>query len=112
MAHVAEHEPAGHGLEHSHPGPKVYVIIGVILAIITIAEVSAYTQESIRAILVPILLILSACKFILVISFYMHLRFDHPIFTGVFCFGLVVAGSIITALLFLFGQYPLPIHTG
>jgi hypothetical protein len=45
---------------------------------------------------------------VLVVGFYMHLKFDAPLFTGVFGFGLMVAGSIITALLFLFGQYPLP----
>jgi cytochrome c oxidase subunit 4 len=101
--HVAEHE-----LEHAHPGAKTYVLIGVVLAIITVAEVFFYTQESVRTFLVPLLLVLSASKFALVIGFYMHLKFDHPLFFGVFGFGLLVAGSIITALLFLFGQYPLP----
>src|SRR5579859_4433792 len=96
--------------EHAHPGAKTYVIIGVILAIITVAEVFFYTQEAVRAFLVPLLLVLSASKFVLVVGFYMHLKFDHPLFTGVFGFGLLVAGSVITALMFLFGQYPLPHH--
>ena len=103
----AEHHEQS--LEHAHPGPKVYVIIGVILAIITVIEVWAYTVESLKPVLVPLLLGLSAAKFILVVGFYMHLRFDHPLFTGVFGFGLVVAASVITALMFLFHQYPLPI---
>ena len=97
-------------VEHAHPGPKVYTLVGVVLAIITLVEVWAYTVESIKPVLVPILLVLSAAKFILVVGFYMHLRFDHPLFTGVFGFGLAVAASVITALLFLFGQYALPIH--
>jgi cytochrome c oxidase subunit 4 len=101
-----------HAVEHAHPGAKTYVIIGVILAVITLAEVFFYTQESVRAILVPLLLALSASKFVLVVGFYMHLRFDHPLFTGVFGFGLAVAGSVITALMFLFGQYQLPPHSG
>lgn len=110
-----EHEPAhGHGgehaVEHGHPGAKTYTIVGVILAIITMAEVYFYTEETVRAFLVPLLLALSASKFVLVVGFYMHLRFDHPLFTGVFGFGLLVAASIITALMFLFGQYPLPHH--
>jgi cytochrome c oxidase subunit 4 len=70
--HVAEHE-----LEHAHPGAKTYVLIGVVLAIITVAEVFFYTQESVRTFLVPLLLVLSASKFALVIGFYMHLKFDH-----------------------------------
>jgi cytochrome c oxidase subunit 4 len=97
-------------VEHAHPGPKVYTLVGVVLAIITIVEVWAYGVEAIKPVLVPVLLVLSAAKFILVVGFYMHLRFDHPLFTGVFGFGLAVAGSVITALLFLFAQYPLPIH--
>ena len=108
---TAEHQPAHgaeHALEHSHPGAKTYVLIGVVLAVITVAEVFFYTQESVRTFLVPLLLVLSAAKFALVVGFYMHLRFDHPLFFGVFGFGLLVAGSVITALLFLFGQYPLP----
>jgi cytochrome c oxidase subunit 4 len=99
-------------LEHAHPGARTYVIVGVILAIITMAEVWAYTQASIKPILVPLLLALSASKFAMVVGFYMHLRYDHPLFLGVFGFGLMVAGSIITALMFLFGQYQLPHHLG
>jgi cytochrome c oxidase subunit 4 len=111
MATTHEHGPgAEHTLEHAHPGAKTYVVVGVILAIITVAEVFFYTQESVRSFLVPLLLVLSATKFAMVVGFYMHLRFDHPLFFGVFGFGLLVAGSIITALLFLFGQYPLPPH--
>jgi cytochrome c oxidase subunit 4 len=111
---TVEHEhDQGHGgehgaLEHAHPGARTYTLIGLVLAIITLAEVFFYTQESVRAFLVPLLLVLSASKFALVVGFYMHLRFDHPLFTGVFGFGLVVAASVITALMFLFGQYPLP----
>ncbi|HEV7663659.1 MAG TPA: cytochrome C oxidase subunit IV family protein, partial [Chloroflexota bacterium] len=99
-------------LEHAHPGPKTYTLIGVVLAAITLTEVWAYTQEFLRPALVPILLVLSALKFVLVVGFYMHLRFDHPLFTGVFGFGLAVGASVITALIFLFGQYPAPIHHG
>src|SRR5690242_3393380 len=118
---MAQHElahdaPEGHdphaAAEHAHPGPKIYTIVGVVLAIITLVEVWAYTHEAIRGILVPILLVLSAAKFAIVVGFYMHLRFDHPLFTGVFGFGLLVAASVITALMFLFGQYPLPQHVG
>src|ERR671933_1127892 len=108
--HHLAHDHEEHALEHAHPGAKTYVIVGVILAVITVAEVYFYTQESVRAFLVPLLLVLSASKFVLVVGFYMHLKFDHPLFTGVFGFGLMVAGSIITALMFLFGQYPLPHH--
>jgi len=107
LAHEGGH---GHETAHAHPGPKTYVLIGVVLAAITLIEVWAYTHEALQAVLVPVLLSLSALKFVLVVGFYMHLKFDHPVFTGVFGFGLLVAASVITAFLFLFHQYPLPIH--
>jgi cytochrome c oxidase subunit 4 len=110
--HHLEHDAGEHGAaEHAHPGPRTYVIVGVILAIITLTEVWAYNQEELKAILVPLLLGLSAIKFVTVVGFYMHLKFDNPLFTAVFGFGLAVAGSVITALMFLFGQYPFP-HRG
>jgi len=113
MASTEHHLPSGHeGMEHAHPGAKTYTIVGVILAIITLLEVWAYTQEFLRPALVPILLVLSATKFVLVVGFYMHLKFDHPLFTGVFGFGLAVGASVITALLFLFRSYPFPVHHG
>jgi cytochrome c oxidase subunit IV len=105
--HVAETE-FGSEVEHAHPGPGQYILIGVILAVITVLEVHAYTRTDIKQFLVPLLLVLSAIKFLLVISFYMHLRFDDVLYRFVFGFGLAVAGSVITALLFLFSQYPKP----
>jgi cytochrome c oxidase subunit IV len=108
--HHLAHDAGGHELEHAHPGPKTYAIIGVILAIITLIEVWAYNQPFLRPGLVPILLALSAVIFASVVGFYMHLRFDNPLFLAVFGFGLAVAGSVITAFMFLFGQYPQPPH--
>jgi cytochrome c oxidase subunit 4 len=110
----SEHHLDGHdeSLEHAHPGPKTYTVVGVVLAVITLVEVWAYTQTFLRPVLVPALLTLSATKFVLVVGFYMHLKFDHPLFTGVFGFGLAVGASVITALVFLFHQYPFPIHHG
>ena len=115
MATGEQHLAGGHGehaedgaMEHAHPGAGTYTFVGGILAIITLLEVWAYTQEFLRPMLVPILLVLSATKFVLVVGFYMHLKFDHPLFTGVFGFGLAVGASVITALIFLFHQYPYP----
>ena len=109
-----EHHLEAHdsGLEHAHPGARTYTLVGVVLAIITLLEVWAYTQEFLKPVLVPVLLVLSAIKFVTVVGFYMHLKFDHPLFTGVFGFGLAVGASVITALIFLFHQYPYPTHGG
>ena len=100
-AHGHEEEEEGHG----HPGPRTYVIVGVVLAVITMLEVYAYTAEAIRPILVPILLVLSATKFVLVVGFYMHLKFDARIFTWLFVFGLAVACAAISGLWALFNGW-------
>ena len=49
----------------------------------------------------PLLLLLSAAKFALVAMFYMHLKQDSKLFSGVFVFPLIIAAFIIIALLVL-----------
>ncbi len=95
--------------EHAHadhPTWQKYVVIGVILTIITVIEVSAYyipAWETSR-IYVPSMLTLSAAKFIIVVMFYMHLKYDHKLFRALFTGPLIIAIVTIIALLFLFGQ--------
>jgi hypothetical protein len=47
------------------------------------------------------LLLLSAAKFALVAMFYMHLKQDSKLFTGVFVFPLIIATFIVVALMAL-----------
>jgi caa(3)-type oxidase subunit IV len=98
--------------DHDHPGPAVYVKIGIVLFILTALEVAVYevgynhAEAGFGAVLhpvvVPVLLLLSACKFALVAMFYMHLKSDSRLFSGVFVFPLVIAAVIICALVALF----------
>ena len=114
MRHVA----AGHaedsdmGVEHTHPTPWLYIKIGVLLTIITIVEISAYYIPAWENswIYVPSILLLSAVKFVIVVMFYMHLKYDHRLFRALFTGPLVVAAITIVALLFLFGN--IAIRTG
>ncbi len=47
----------------------------------------------------PALLIMMAAKFIIVVSFFMHLKFDHKLFSFLFYMGLLLAvGVYCTAL--------------
>jgi caa(3)-type oxidase subunit IV len=111
VAHPPAAHAEAHAAEHDHPGPRTYVIVGVVLAIITALEIALYyvpSSNPITAFNTPILLVMSAAKFVTVVGFFMHLKFDAPIFRYMFGFGLMIAASIITALLFLFSIYPLP----
>jgi cytochrome c oxidase subunit 4 len=92
--------------EEHHPGPREYVIIAAILSVLTAIEVSVLYIEPLRDahyLLVGLLLALMAVKFVLVVGWYMHLRFDHRYYTYIFAGGLVTATSIIIALSALFG---------
>jgi cytochrome c oxidase subunit 4 len=92
--------------EHAHPTWKSYVVIAAILTVVTAAEVAVFYIPALRGVLVPILLVLSTGKFALVAMFYMHLRFDSPIFSGVFVAPLVLAVFVVVALIILFHVLP------
>jgi cytochrome c oxidase subunit 4 len=89
--------------QHSHPGPKQYVMIGVILTIMTVVEILAYYAEEDWGLLsaglaAVVISILSAAKFLIVVLWYMHLKFDSKIFTGIFIFPAMLAILVIGAL--------------
>jgi cytochrome c oxidase subunit IV len=92
--------------EHTHPGPKTYIMIALILGILTAAEVAVFYIPALAPALVPILLVLTAGKFILVVMFYMHLKFDHRLFTSVFVAPLILTMAVIIAVLILFKVLP------
>jgi cytochrome c oxidase subunit IV len=108
-AHTHTHGHAGDADAHvhEHPGPGTYVKIGVVLAILTAAEVAAYYVPGLDgAALLLILLVLSAAKFILVVQWYMHLKFDSKVFTAVFVGPMVLAVLVIVSLIILFRIIP------
>ena len=53
----------------------------------------------------PVLLVMSAFKFAVVVAFYMHLKYDHKLFRALFIGPLIIAMSTLTALLFLFSKF-------
>lgn len=97
-------EAHGHGQE-AHVENRTYVLIGVVLGILTAMEVMVFYVDALQPLLVPILMVLMVAKFALVAMFYMHLKFDSTVLTGILGWGLVVALSIILALMALFGKF-------
>ena len=87
IAH-AEHDATA----HEHPSEFQYIRIAIILAIITIVEVAIYYIDAVRDYLVPALVALSAIKFILVVGYFMHLKFDDKKLTWLF--GAALIGSL------------------
>ena len=103
-AHGTESEGA-HAHDH-HPGWKTYVVVGVILMAVTALEVSAYYIPAWEQskIYVPSMLILSAFKFVVVVMFYMHLKYDHRLFRALFTGPFIIAATTLLGLMFLFGK--------
>ena len=89
-----------------HASPGFYWAIGAVLTIITAVEVAIFYIPAMAPVLVPVLLVLSAAKFLLVVMFFMHLKFDSKIFSGVFLAGLVLAAFMTTALIILYKVLP------
>ena len=109
----AAHAPEAQGLdphEGSHPTAGLYVKIGIVLFVLTGLEVAAYEVAHrpgalgtfIAPMLVPLLLLLSAGKFALVAMYYMHLKQDSKLFSGLFVFPLIIAALVIVSLIALF----------
>ncbi|HVN64951.1 MAG TPA: cytochrome C oxidase subunit IV family protein [Candidatus Binataceae bacterium] len=85
-----------------HPGTATYLIIAAFLAVLTAMEITVFYVPALRPVLVPLLLILAAAKFALVAMFYMHLKYDDWLVSGIFIFPLVIATVLLISLVLLF----------
>jgi cytochrome c oxidase subunit 4 len=67
-----------------------YIKIALILAAITALEVSTYYVDF-GPLFMPSLMIMMVVKFVMVVSYFMHLKFDSKIFSFLFYTGLGLA---------------------
>jgi cytochrome c oxidase subunit IV len=109
-AHREEFEPGGeaHLPEEDirHPGPRQYVMVAVVLAVITAMEVGLFYLDFLPSpVVVASLLILMTLKFALVVLWFMHLRFDSAIYKRLFVAGLLLALSVFVIVLVTFGVF-------
>ncbi len=106
MADVTEHgDDRGRGVEAAagahgggevhgdepHVSDRTYLIIAGVLAVLTAMEVMVFYVEALRPFLLAILMVLMVAKFALVVMFFMHLKFDSKVLSGVFGWGLATA---------------------
>ena len=97
-----EEQPTTH-----HPTFMQYVLVAAILFAITIVEFvliydKAGIEDHLGASKIPLLVILSAIKFAIVIMFYMHLKFESRLFTYIFLAGLGLAFAVGISVLGIF----------
>ena len=105
MAHDTGHDNPDH--VHEHPTWKQYRWVALILTVITALEVWAYYVPTLvhSPFFVPLLLIMSAVKFAIVVMFYMHLKYDHKLFRALFTGPLIIAIVTLLALMMLFAKF-------
>jgi cytochrome c oxidase subunit IV len=89
----------GHG---RHPSPNEYVRIAIILAVITGMEVAIYYVDVSNAVLIPVLYVFSLIKFVLVVLWFMHLKFDSRTYSRFFLMGLAGAVTLFLIVLLVF----------
>ena len=105
MDHV-DHDGMDH--DHEHPTDRSYVMIALGLAVLTAVEVLLFVLEdwigdnlglgSVKIALVLLMIV----KFWIVGAYFMHLKFDNPILTQLFLFGLVLAVVVYFIMLSAF----------
>jgi len=75
-----------------HPTPKKYVQIAILLGVLTAIEVALYYTESIVGIFTdPLLMVLAVTKFVIVVGWFMHLKFENKLINRFFTGGMILA---------------------
>ena len=84
-----------------HPSAKEYVRIGVILVVLTTLEVWTSYSGLPHGLLITMLFGLGFVKFVLVVLWFMHLRFDDARYSRFFIMGASGAGILLLVVLLL-----------
>jgi cytochrome c oxidase subunit 4 len=92
--------------EHTHPGPRQYVLIAIVLVILTAVEVAtSYLEGHVNSnILIIALAAMAATKFYLVAAWYMHMKQDNSFFRRAFTSGIVLACFVYGVVLLAFSS--------
>ena len=77
------------------------MIPALILAAITALEVSTYYVDF-GPFFMPSLMIMMVIKFLMVVSYFMHLKFDNRLFSWLFYAGLILAITVYVIALSTF----------
>ena len=95
-----------HGEGHEeHPSDLKYVKIALFLAAVTALEVGTYFFDLETGHLILLLFPMMIIKFGTVILYFMHLKYDNPLFKRVFLFGLVLAVIVFSIMLTTFNYW-------
>jgi cytochrome c oxidase subunit 4 len=94
-----------HAPHKEHPSAKEYVRIGIVLAALTGIEVWLSYSGLEGGLLIGLLLGTAMLKFVLVVLWFMHLRFDDPRYSRFFVLGIAGAATLYLIVLMTFGIF-------
>jgi cytochrome c oxidase subunit 4 len=99
-------DPHEAGTQHSeHPSAKEYIRIGIILGVLTALEVASYYVDVNTSILIPTLFVLAFVKFVMVVLWFMHLKFDDRRYARFFVMGIAGAFTLYLIVLITFRTF-------
>jgi cytochrome c oxidase subunit IV len=96
-----------HDSAHEEHSDFFYVRIAAVLAILTALETSTYWVDF-GPFFMPALITMMTIKFVMVVLFFMHLRFDSKWFNMAFWAGLGLAVTVYCAALATFHFFAAP----
>lgn len=82
-----------------HVSTATYWKVGGILAVLTALEVAVIYIDALQGILGFLLVLIGLLKFLLVAMYFMHLKFDTPVYARFFAFGFVLAVVVMLAVI-------------
>jgi len=91
---------------HTHPSPAQYWKIAALLAVLTVFEVAMFyidRELGLGALNALILISLALLKFVIVVGWYMHLRFENAIPSRFFTAGAILAIGLYLVVLSAMG---------
>lgn len=94
------------GEHRPHPTARQYWMIAAFLAGVTAVEVAIYyidKQLELGFINVAVLLFLSAVKFMVVVGWFMHIRYEKPMISRFFTAGFALACGLYLVVLSALG---------
>jgi len=106
MAETQVHEESGHGpapapapAHHGGPTVRVYLRVAAILGVLTAFEVWLSYSGIAGGLLILALILASITKFVMVLAYFMHLKYDDWRYGRFFLMGIVGATTLYLIVL-------------
>ena len=88
-----------------HPSAREYLRVGLILVALTCLEVWLSYSSLAGTKLIAALLVCTVIKFLLVVGYFMHLKFDNGRFSRMFAVGAIGAFTLYVIVLLTFNVW-------